>query len=43
MNYCSSVSVYSCSFAQMNLAEKSKISHRAKAIEKLTEFLKTEK
>ncbi|MDR1554056.1 MAG: RdgB/HAM1 family non-canonical purine NTP pyrophosphatase [Prevotellaceae bacterium] len=31
---------YDVSFAQMTLTEKSKISHRAKAIEKLAEFLK---
>jgi XTP/dITP diphosphohydrolase len=34
---------YEVSFAQMSLTEKSKISHRGKAIEKLTEFLRTEK
>ncbi|MDR1348718.1 MAG: RdgB/HAM1 family non-canonical purine NTP pyrophosphatase [Prevotellaceae bacterium] len=34
---------YDVSFAQMSLAEKSKISHRAKAIEKLKEFLRTGK
>ncbi|MDR2292207.1 MAG: RdgB/HAM1 family non-canonical purine NTP pyrophosphatase [Prevotellaceae bacterium] len=32
---------YDVSFAQMTLDEKSKISHRGKAIEKLAEFLKT--
>lgn len=33
---------YNISFAQMTMSEKSKISHRGKAIEKLVEFLKTE-
>ena len=31
---------YDISFAQMTLSEKSKISHRSKAVEKLVEFLK---
>jgi XTP/dITP diphosphohydrolase len=31
---------YNVSFAQMTMAEKSKISHRGKAIEKLVEFLR---
>ncbi|MDR2126725.1 MAG: RdgB/HAM1 family non-canonical purine NTP pyrophosphatase [Prevotellaceae bacterium] len=34
---------YDVSFAQMSLTDKSKISHRGRAIEKLAEFLKKEK
>ncbi|SHF41114.1 XTP/dITP diphosphohydrolase [Mariniphaga anaerophila] len=34
---------YKKTFAEMTLAEKNKISHRARAVEKLVEYLKTQK